>query len=286
MLFPIGFIIVMASVIGGYVMHGGRLSILWQPNEVIIICGAAIGAFLIANPIYVVKDILKSLKLLLRGKPYNKDDYLELIAFIFKFCRFMKTKGMLAIESHIENPENSDIFQDHPEILSNPQLVQFICDYTRLLTVGVMNAYQVEDLMEKDIEVYSHELHTVTNSIATVGDGLPALGIVAAVLGIITTMQSITEPPEILGALIGAALVGTFLGILLSYGCVSPIAQFIDKYNQLKIKYLECVKTAMIAYMQGHAPTIIVEFARKTIPLHDRPSFKEVENVISNSTNS
>jgi chemotaxis protein MotA len=281
MLFLVGVFVVFGSVIGGYLMHNGNMAVLWQPNEIVIIGGAAFGAFLIANPMDIVKDCGKSLKKLLKPKPFGKQQYLELLLFIFSVCKLMKTKGMLEIESHIEKPSESDLFKVAPSLLSNHHAVQFFCDYVRLLTMGVTNPYHLEDLMEKELEIQHHEHSLVPGAISAMGDGMPALGIVAAVLGVITTMKSISEPPEVLGGLIEAALVGTFLGVLLSYGIISPIASYLGKFFDAEIKYYHCIKAAILAHVQGNAPTITVEFVRKMVPEHDRPSFKEVEEALN-----
>ncbi len=277
MTFIIGFITVFGCVAGGYAMHHGNFAILWQPSEVVIICGASFGAFIIANPLHVVIDTGKSLKNLFKIKPYNKKDYIQLLVFLFTVFKLMKTKGMLEMEAHIENPKESEIFQKFPKVLGNHHAVDFFCDYVRMMTMGVDNYHQAEDLMDADLESHHHESHQAAHAVVAIGEGLPAIGIVAAVLGVITTMGSISEPPEVLGGLIGAALVGTFLGVLLSYGLVGPMGSYIEKYGDAESKYMECIKAGIIAYMQGNAPSIAIEYARKQIPSHERPSFKEVE---------
>lgn len=278
MFFIIGVVVVIGSVIGGYLMHGGRLGILWQPNEVLIIFGSGIGAFVIANPMSKLKKCLGGLKVLFKpGDPYSKESYLELLTFMYNIFKFMKTKGLLEIEKHIENPEESDFFKPYPGLIANHHAVDFFCDYLRLLTMGVDNKYQLEDMMDKELDAHHHDNEVAAGSMTTLGDSFPALGIVAAVLGVITTMGSISEPPEILGGLIGAALVGTFLGILLCYGIFGPIGQFMGKYYHDEHKYYECIKIGLLAHVQGNAPAVSVEFARKMIPGNVMPSFKEVE---------
>lgn len=277
MFFIIGFIVVFGSVVTGYTLHGGNLAILWQPTEVIIICGAAIGAFIIANPPSILKAVLKSLSCLLKGDPYGRKDFMELIQFIFIINKIMKSKGLLAIEADIENPHDSKIFNNFPKFAKNHHAVEFFCEYMRLVTMGIDNHYQMEDIITEDLDKHHHAQEQIAGSVVVLGDSLPALGIVAAVLGVIITMGSITEPPEVLGGLIGAALVGTFLGILLSYGLVGPMGQFLGKYFEAESKYIECLAVSILANLKGFAPAVTTELARKNIPEHLRPTFAETE---------
>lgn len=281
MLFIIGIITVFGCVALGYGAHGGHFGVLWQPYEVVIIVGAAVGAFVISNPTPVLKGVLGSLKYLMKGTPYHHDDYKELLAFLFNICKTMKTKGMLEVEPALDNPTESDFFTKYPKFLNNEEGLVFFCDYMRLVTMGMENHYQLEDLMDKELDILHHEGETIAGAVTNMGDGLPALGIVAAVLGVINTMGSITEPPEILGGLIGAALVGTFLGVLLAYGLVGPMGAFLGKYFNAKIEYLNVIKAGIIAHVQGNAPQVTVEFARKVVPEHDRPSFQELDEMIN-----
>lgn len=278
----VGLVIVFGSVIGGYMMHHGNLAILLQVNELLIIGGAGVGSFVVANPTHVLKKAVSSLKLFFGpSHPYSKSNYTELLLFQYTIFKFMKTKGMLAIESHIEDPASSDLFAAYPNILANHHAITFFTDYVRLLTMGIDDHFQIGDMMESELELHHHSNEEVASSIVTLGDAFPALGIVAAVLGVITTMGSITEPPEILGGLIGAALVGTFLGVLLSYGMVGPIGHYLNKYFNEESKYYECIKTGLLAHIQGNAPTVSIEFARKAIPDDVRPSFKEIEEAMN-----
>jgi chemotaxis protein MotA len=277
MLFIVGLIVMFGSVIGGYLMHHGKLSVLWQPSEFIIIIGAAFGAFLINNTMDIVKDAGKSLSKLFKGKPYNKNFYLEFLSFQFLVFKTLKAKGLLSIEPHIEKPEESEIFKKFPKVLHDHHLMDFFCDSIRLLTMGVDNHYQLEDILDKQIEAHHHALEEAAGAINAMGESMPALGIVAAVLGVIVTMGSITEPPAILGALIGAALVGTFTGVLISYGLLGPIAGFLGKYANAESKAYECMKVGIICHMQGNAPIVTAEFVRKIIPPHEQPAFKEME---------
>ncbi|NDF12724.1 MAG: flagellar motor stator protein MotA [Proteobacteria bacterium] len=284
MLFPIGMLVVIGSVLGGYVMHGGHLVVLWQPTEFIVIFGAGIGSFIIGNPSHVSKGALSRFKTLFKGKPYTTQSYLDLLCFMFTVFKIMKTKGMLELESHIENPHESDMFNKFPSFAADHHAVEFFCDYIRILTMGVDDFYQMEDLMDKELETHHHEGVTQATAMNTMAEAFPALGIVAAVQGVIITMGSITEPPEVLGHLIGGALVGTFLGVLLCYGIFGPIASFMNKFVDAESKYYEVIKIGIISHMKGNAPMISVEFARKVITSDVRPSFKELEEATAAAT--
>jgi chemotaxis protein MotA len=281
MFFIIGFVIVFGSVLGGYLPHG-EFSVLVQPLELLIIGGAAVGAFVISNPKPVLLAAGKHFGRVFKGPPYNKDQYLELLTLLYTIFRLAKTKGALALEAHVENPEESDLFSEFPSFINNHHAVEFLCDYLRLITMGSDNAHELEALMDEDLETHHDESHAVANAFTTMGDGLPAFGIVAAVLGVIVTMGSITEPPEVLGGLVGAALVGTFLGILLAYGLVGPIGKNLEAYANAEAKYYECIKQGLLAYLNGYAPQISVEFARKTLFSHERPTFQELEEAMDN----
>ncbi len=272
----IGLVVVFGSVVGGYVPHGD-LRVLWQPLEFLIILGAAFGGFIISNPKEITMATGKHLGRLLKSSPYNKQDYVELLCLQFSLFKLAKSKGALALETHIESPEESTIFANYPAFMKNTDAVDFLCDTLRLITMGTENPYELEAMMDEDIESRKHEAHSVAHAVAQLGEGLPAFGIVAAVLGVIVTMGSISEPPEVLGALIGGALVGTFFGILMSYGVVAPMGAYLMSYCDAEFKYLECMRTGILAHVQGYAPAISVEFARKTLSGHDRPSFFELE---------
>jgi chemotaxis protein MotA len=273
----VGAIIVLACVIGGFVASGGHLAVLWQPFEFLIIGGAAVGSFLIGNPKAVIARTAGAMMQVFKGPRHGKAEYFELMGLLFTLFRLAKTKGNLALESHVENPSESDIFQSFPSVANDHHVVAFITDYLRLLLIGADKPYELEALMDQEIETHHAEFGRVAGAVQTVADALPALGIVAAVLGVIHTMGAITEPPEILGGLIGGALVGTFLGVLLSYGFVGPIAASLKAIYDADTKYLECIKAAILAYMQGYAPAIAVEFARKSLMSDVRPTFYELE---------
>ncbi len=285
MLFIVGFIVVVAAVLGGYMGAGGHLEVLWQPLEFVIIFGAGIGAFLIAFPMSVVKGVGANFGKLIKGAKYTKSSYLELLTCQYSLFKLAKSKGDLALEGHIENPSESTLFNQYPGFAGDHHALEFMCDYLRLLTLGTSNAHEVEAIMDQELDIHHEEGSAISGALATLGDSLPALGIVAAVLGIIHTMGSITEPPEVLGHLIGAALVGTFSGILFSYGFVSPMALSMGAILGEEGNYFLCIKGGIIAHMQGYAPQVSIEFARKTVPGHLRPTFAELEEAIENAGN-
>lgn len=281
MKFIIGFIVVLGCVLGGYWLHGGKLGVLWQPTEYLIIVGAAIGSFIIGTPGSIIKDTCGALKYLFKGMPYGKKDYAQLLVMLNATFKTMRSKGMLEIEQHIETPESSAIFQISPQFLHNHEAVHFLCDYLRLMTMGMEDQYQLDDLMEADLDTHRQHAHHISHGVVTMADAMPALGIVAAVLGVIITMGSITEPPEILGKLIGAALVGTFLGVLISYGFLAPMGRYMGEYCNAKVKFIEVIKVALLAHVKGNAPVVSVEFARNSIDEHSRPTFKEMEEALA-----
>lgn len=281
MLLVIGTVIVFACVLGGYAAMGGNLYVLWQPFEAVIIVGAAIGAFIIGNPKAVIGRTAKAMGHALKGPKYTKDDYLELLSLMYQIFKTAKSKGMLALEAHIENPEDSDLFSEFPGFNSDHHVVSFTCDYLRMISLGTENPHEIEALMDEELETHHHELQQVAGAVQSMADALPALGIVAAVLGVIKTMGSITEPPEILGKLIGGALVGTFLGVFVAYGFVGPLASLLKATYEAEGKYYQCIKAGILAYLAGHAPAICVEFARKALLSDVRPSFYEVEEAVS-----
>lgn len=282
MFFIIGALVVVASVVGGYLALGGHLDVLWQPFEFVIIGGAGVGAFVIGNSSTVLKGVVGSFGILLKGPHYKRDAYLELLGVLYAVFKLAKTKGDLALEAHVERPAESTMFQRFPHFLADHHAVEFLCDYLRLLTLGTSNAYEVESVMEKELEIHHQEQHEIAGALQTLADAFPALGIVAAVLGVIHTMGSITEPPEVLGHLIGGSLVGTFFGIFVSYGFAAPIARSVTQSFESDSHYLACIKAGLIAHMQGYAPQVSIEFARKTLQSSMRPSFVEVEEMVQN----
>ena len=279
MFFIIGFVVLVASVLGGYLPHG-KAEVLWQPFEFIIIIGSAIGGYIIGNPKDVLFKTGKAFTQVFKGTPHNRQHYVELLSLLYTLFKIAKQKGNLGLEEHIEKPENSPVFKKFPTVIANHHAVVFLCDYIRLLTMGSENPHELGDLIDEEIDTHHHELERVSGAITRMGDGLPAFGIVAAVLGVITTMGSILEPPEVLGALIGAALVGTFSGILLAYGLVAPIGAVLTSYAEDETKYFQCIKAGLIAHVQDYAPGVSVEFARKVLFSNERPSFAELEKAV------
>lgn len=283
MFFIVGVIIVIVCVFGGYVALGGHMYVLWQPFELVIIGGAAIGAFIIGNPKSVLVGTGKELGKLLKGSKYGKEAYLELLTLLYAIFKLAKSKGMLTLEAHVEDPHDSDLFKQFPILQKDHHALEFLCDYLRMMILGSENPFEMEALMDEEIETRHGEEMQISNAIQTMADATPALGIVAAVLGIIHTMGAITEPPEVLGKLIGGALVGTFLGVLLAYGFFGPMASFLKQTYNAEIKYFHCIKVGLLAHMQGNAPAVSVEFARKALLGDVRPSFYEVEDAVENA---
>lgn len=280
MLFIVGLIVVIASVVAGYMGSGGHMGVLWQPFEFVIIFGSAIGGFIIANPKRVQMGTLKAFGKLLKGPKYTKASFVELLSVLYAVFKLAKTKGDLALESHIDKPEESPLFRAFPGFLADRHAVEFLCDYLRLITLGTSNSHEIETVMEAELEASHAESIAIAGALRGMADGLPALGIVAAVLGVIHTMGSITEPPEVLGHLIGGALVGTFSGVLAAYGVAGPIANSLEATFHAEFRYIECIKVGVIAHMQGYAPQVAVEIARKTLEPKSRPTFGELETIL------
>jgi len=275
--FILGSIIVVASVLGGFAAGGGHVIALWQPFELVIILGAAGGGFVIANPMGVVIQSLKSIPALFSGPRYKKAHYMEALAFMYELFNKARKEGLMGIEADIEEPENSALFQKYPLLLKNHHAVEFISDYMRLVVSGNMNAFELESLMDIELEIHHHAAAEVSHAIQRVADGLPAFGIVAAVLGIVHTMAALGGPMHEIGRLVAAALVGTFSGILISYGFVGPIASYLGRLADDETHYLSCLKACILATVQGYSPQVAVEFGRKTMPPELRPTFPEFE---------
>ena len=278
----VGAVIVFASVLGGYAAMGGHLGILWQPFEAVIILGAALGAFIIGNPKAVLMETGNIFKRLLKGSQYNKQAYVELLGLQFSIFKLIQAKGLLALEQHIENPQQSDLFARFPTFAGNKHAVEFMCDYLRMITLGSYAVHELESLMDEELETHHQEKERVVAAIQSMADATPALGIVAAVLGVIKTMGSITQPPEVLGHLIGGALVGTFLGVFCAYGFFGPMAQALRNTNEAEAKYFLSMKAGLLAHVAGYAPVIAIEFARKAVMSEDRPSFAEIDRATAN----
>jgi chemotaxis protein MotA len=277
----IGYGIVIFAIFGGFVMAGGHLAALLQPIELLMIFGGAAGAFLVGNDSKTIRATIKALPSVIQGSQYSKKMYMDLLAMMFEILTKIRKDGMMSIEKDVENPENSAIFGKYPKLLKDHHLIDFICDYLRLMLSGNMDAFQIENLMDNDIETHDAEAHIVSHAIARMADGMPAFGIVAAVMGVVHTMESVgSVPPAALGALIAQALVGTFLGILLGYGFIGPLATLLEQKHAESSKMLQTTKVIMIASLNGYAPTIAVEFGRKVLFSTERPGFIELEDHI------
>jgi len=276
----IGFLVVLGAVIGGFLMEHGNPLILFIPAEFIIIFGAATGAFLISSPPSVVSLVVKSIGKIFSGKENKKDDYLQLLNLLFQLFTKIRKEGLVSIESDIENPQNSPIFKNFPSILANHHLITFICDNLKVIVSTNVPAYELEGLIELELETHHHHALIPAHSVAKIADALPGLGIVAAVLGVVLTMGKIDQPPAVLGRSIGAALVGTFMGVLACYGFVGPIATNLEHRANHESIMFQVIKVALVSFVGGSAPQMAVEFGRRAIPGNERPSFEELENRI------
>ncbi len=276
--FIIGLVITVGSLLGGYAALGGHLEVLVQPFEFLIIGGAALGIFIVANPFSTIKDCGKAILEAVTDKVPKPRDFLDVLSAMHALMRELRSKSRGEVEGHFDNPTESDIFKGFPRLLSNKDLLTFICDYGRLIIIGNAKTHEIEALMDEEIETLAHDRYKPVHALQAVADGLPALGIVAAVLGIVHAMSSLDSSPEILGGLIGAALVGTFSGIFLSYGIVAPVASKIKVVRQKQLRLFTLVKQSLLAFMNGAMPQVAVEFGRKTIPSKERPTIDTVEN--------
>ena len=277
MLVIIGYVIVLASVFGGFALAGGHLGALLQPVEVLMIVGAAFGAFVCGNSVKSVKATLGALPALLKGSKYTKSLYMELMSLLYEILNKVRKEGLMSIERDIDNPKESALFAKYPKVASDHHLLEFMTDYLRLMVSGNMNAFEIENLMDHEIETHHHEAEEPGHIIQKIADGLPAFGIVAAVMGVVHTMASVGLPPAELGKLIANALVGTFLGILLAYGVVGPLANLLEQRAQESTKLLQCIKVTLLATLNGYAPSIAIEFGRKVLYSAERPTFSELE---------
>jgi chemotaxis protein MotA len=273
----IGYVIVMGSVFGGFAMAGGHLGALWQPLELLMIGGGALGAFFVGNTMKAVKATFKDIPLLFKGSKYSKDSYMELMALLYELLGKVRKEGLMSIEGDVEKPEDSPIFTKYPKIVSDHHVVEFITDYLRIMVSGNLNAMEIENLMDVEIETHHHEAQVSSHVIAKLADGMPAFGIVAAVMGVVHTMESVGMPPAELGMLIAHALVGTFLGILLAYGFVGPLAALLEQKSEEGTKMFQTIKVTLLANLNGYAPAMAVEFGRKVLNSTERPSFAELE---------
>lgn len=281
----IGYIVVCGTIFGGYALAGGHLGGLWQPLEVLMIFGGAIGAFIVGNDTKALKATVKSLPTLFKGSKFNKALYMDLLALLYEILTKIRKDGMMSVETDIENPESSPLFSKYPKILKDHHVLEFICDYLRLMVSGNMDAFQVENLMDNELETHHMEGHVPAHCIAKLGDGLPAFGIVAAVMGVVHTMENVALPPAELGILIAHALVGTFLGILLAYGFVGPLSGLLEQKLEESSKMLQTIKVTLLASLNGYAPAIAVEFGRKVLYSTERPGFEELEAHVKDAKN-
>ncbi|TQC76836.1 flagellar motor stator protein MotA [Pantoea dispersa] len=277
MLVLLGYLVVLLTVFGGFALTGGQLGALYQPTELLIIGGAGVGAFIVGNNGKALKAVLKAVPSLLRGSRYNKAIYMDLMAMMFLLLSKSRRGGLMALEKDIEDPANSQIFSAYPRLLDDKTLLNFLVDYLRLMVSGNMNAFEIEALMDVEIETLEHEHEVPAHSLNSIGDAFPAFGIVAAVMGVVNALAAADRPAAELGILIAHAMVGTFLGILLAYGFILPLASLLRQKSAEHIKMLQCVKVMLLSSLNGYAPQIAVEFGRKTLFSTERPDFVELE---------
>ena len=278
----IGFIITLGCVLGGFMAMGGHLDALIQPFELVIIGGAGIGGFIMANPMKVIKDTGKAMGEAFKQTVPKERDYLDVLGVLYSLMRDLRTKSRNEIEAHIDNPDESSIFTAAPNLLKNKELTAFICDYVRLIIIGNARSHEIEALMDEEIETIHYDKMKPYHAMTAMGDSFPAIGIVAAVLGVIKAMSKINESPEVLGGLIGAALVGTMLGIFLSYCLCNPIISQIKMVRTKQHRLYIIVKQTLLAYMNGSVPQVALEYGRKTISSYERPSIDAVEQEMMN----
>jgi len=276
----IGYAVAMGCIFGAYIIHGGNIAVILHaiPTEMMAIGGGAAGAFVVNNQPKTIKAIMKSLPTLLKGSKYTKARYMELMALLYDILQKARKEGLMSIEKDVEDPHNSAVFSKYATVGNDHHVIEFVTDYLRMMVSGNLNAHEIESLMDNEIETHHHEAHVPVAAIARLAGALPAFGIVAAVLGVVNTMGSVGQPPAILGGMIGSALVGTFLGILLAYGVVEPLGGLLEQKNDEGSKELQCIKTTLLASMQGYAPQVAVEFGRKVLYSTERPTFAELEN--------
>jgi len=277
----VGFLVVCIAIIGGYLLEHGNLSVLFQPAELVIIGGAALGGFITASPPKIIKAVIASLKKMLTYKPYSKADYLDALLLLNGIFYKIRQQGLVSVESDVENPAESSLFQQYPSVVKNHHAVSLITDTLRTVMTTTVAPHELEALLESELEVHQEELMQPSLTLTFIADSLPGLGIVAAVLGVVITMGKINEPPEVLGHSVGAALVGTFLGVLLCYGYISPISRNLSHIANEEIQYLTVLKVALLAFIGGGAaPKVAIEFGRRAIPPDVKPTFVELEEAL------
>nr|WP_315466351.1 flagellar motor stator protein MotA [uncultured Rhodoferax sp.] len=275
----VGWLVCLGCVFGVYAMHGGNMGVILKalPFEMLTIGGATIGAFIANNQMKVIKKTMAGLGACFKGSKYTKARYMELLALLFDILQKARKEGLMAIEKDVEEPEQSEIFKKYPTVGGDHHVVEFITDYLRMMVSGNLNAHEIESIMDSEIETHHHEEHSAVAAIQRIAGGLPAFGIVAAVLGVVNTMGSVGQPPAVLGGMIGSALVGTFLGILLAYAFAEPLAGLLEQKVEEGSKEFQCIKTVLLASMQGYNPSTAVEFGRKVLYSTERPTFGELE---------
>jgi chemotaxis protein MotA len=276
----IGWVVALGCIFGVYIVHGGNIGVILKalPFELTTILGAALGAFLANNQMKVVKAAIAGIGRCFKGSKFSKARYMELLSLLFDILQKARKEGLMSIEKDVEDPANSPLFQKYPTVGTDHHVTEFITDYLRMMVSGNLNAHEIESLMDSEIETHHQEEHAAVAAIQRLAGGLPAFGIVAAVLGVVNTMGSVGQPPAVLGGMIGSALVGTFLGILLAYGFVEPLGGLLEQKVEDAGKELQCIKTTLLASMQGYAPQVAIEFGRKVLYSGDRPSFAELES--------
>lgn len=276
----IGWLIALAGIFGGYAAAGGHLAALFQPLEVVMIGGGALGAFVAANSMPSLKHTISGVVSCFKPSKYTRSFYMELLALLFELLAKVRKEGLMSLEADVEEPDKSPIFTKYPTILAEHHVVEFTTDYLRLMVGGNLNALEIENLMDNEIETHHHEEMHASHAVSKLADGLPAFGIVAAVMGVVHTMESLHLPPSELGILIAHALVGTFLGILMSYGFVAPLATLLETRANEATKVLQTIKVVLLASLNGYSPQVAVEFGRKVLFSSERPSFRELEDDI------
>jgi chemotaxis protein MotA len=276
----IGWVVVLVCIFGTFIAHGGNMAPILKalPWEMTMIGGATVGAFLVNNQMTVIKATMSGALSCFKGSKYSKARYMELLALLYDILQKARKEGLMSIEKDVEDPHSSPLFQKYPTVGNDHHVTEFITDYLRMMVSGNLNAHEIESLMDSEIETHHHEAHAPVAAIQRVAGGLPAFGIVVAVLGVIKTMGSVGQPPAVLGAMIGSALVGTFLGILLAYAFAEPIAGLLEQKVEESGKELQCIKTTLLASMQGYAPQVAIEFGRKVLLSTARPTFAELES--------
>jgi chemotaxis protein MotA len=273
----IGILVVIGAIVGGYLMEHGNLRVLLQPADLLIIGGAGLGTVLTANPLHVLKKIVGGLAGVFGGSKFSKQRYLETLKMMYDLLNRARKEGLVALESDVEEPEKSPILSKYPHFIKDHHVRDFVCDTIRMTVTGGVETFDMDQMLESDMEVHHHHSNVPITALSTMADSLPGLGIVAAVLGVVITMGALGGPPEEIGHKVAAALVGTFLGILLCYGFVGPIAQNMSKSADEEHAYYQVLRVLIIAFMKGIAPIMAVEIARRSVPGHVRPSFKELE---------